>query len=78
MEPDRGIPTFARFRTTAMAAPGDDRTEIALTALSTLPDSAKGFWWTDGDLAIILAVSDGQPGHVDRLYRTELETALRT
>ena len=58
-----------------MAAPEEARKQIALTSLSTLPDSAKGSWWTDDDLAIILATSDGQPGPLNRIYRTELDWA---
>ena len=34
-----------------MPAPEEARKQVALTYLSTLPDSAKGFWWTDDDLA---------------------------
>ena len=58
-----------------MAAPEEARKQVALTSLSTLPDSAKGFWWTDDDLAISLAASVGQPGPLNRLYRTELDWA---
>ena len=56
-----------------MSTPEEARKQIALTSLSTLPDSAKGFWWTDDDLATILAASDEQPGPLYRLYRTELD-----
>lgn len=58
-----------------MSTPEEARKQIALTSLSTLPDSAEGFWWTDDDLAIILAASIGQPGPLNRLYRTELDWA---
>ena len=58
-----------------MPAPEEARKQVALTSLSTLPDSAKGFWWTDDDLATILAASDEQPGPLYRLYRTELDWA---
>ena len=75
LERDRGITIFARFRITSMAAPEETRKQIALTSLSTLPDSTKGFWWTDDDLAIILAASVGQPGPLNRLYRTGLDWA---
>ena len=58
-----------------MSTPEEARKQIALTSLSTLPDSTKGFWWTDDDLAIILAASVGQPGPLNRLYRTGLDWA---
>ena len=58
-----------------MSTPEEARKQIALTSLSTLPNSAKGFWWTDDDLATILAASDGEPGPLNRLYRTELDWA---
>ena len=58
-----------------MSTPEEARKQIALTSLSTLLDSAKDFWWTDDDLAIILAASIGQPGPLNRLYRTELDWA---
>ena len=58
-----------------MPAPEEARKQVALTSLSTLPDSTKGFWWTDDDLAIILAASVGQPGPLNRLYRTGLDWA---
>ena len=61
-----------------MSTPEEARKQIALTSLSTLPNSAKGFWWTDDDLATILAASDGEPGPLNRLYRTELDLALRS
>ncbi len=53
-----------------MPAPEEPRKQIALTSLSTLLDSAKDFWWTDDDLAIILAASVGQPVPLNRLYRS--------
>ena len=58
-----------------MSTPEEARKQFALTSLSTLPDSAKGFWWTDDDLAIILAASVGQPGPLNRPYRTGLDWA---
>ena len=58
-----------------MPAPEEPRKQVALTSLSTLLDSAKDFWWTDDDLATILAASDGEPGPLNRLYRTELDWA---
>ena len=58
-----------------MPAPEEPRKQIALTSLSTLLDSAKDFWWTDDDLAIILAASVGQPVPLNRLYRTGLDWA---